>query len=65
VTDALNIVAIFAPALLAMFAMMVAVAAWSTARDAYRRVNELEALISRHRRAEANAAARGRPPEVG
>lgn len=64
-TDTLNILWGTAPFVLAAIAVIVAVEALAFARQAVGRMNELEALVSRYRRAEANAAARLRAPEVG
>jgi hypothetical protein len=50
---------------LSIVAVFVAVEAYRAARAAQMHAYELEALISRHRRADANAAVRLPPPEVG
>lgn len=65
VTEIANIVWGYGPMLLAVIAMLVAVEALRVARDTYLHLLEVEALVSRYRRAEASAAARFRGPEVG
>ena len=64
-TELGNIVWGSAPIVLSAIAVIVAVEAFRAAHAAQSHVNELEALISRHRRADTNAAARLRSPEVG
>jgi hypothetical protein len=63
--DLLNIVWGYGPFVLSLVALLVAVEALRAAHAARGHACELEALISRHRQAQANAAARLRSPEVG
>jgi hypothetical protein len=64
-TDFVNIVWGYGPLALAIVAVAVAVEAYRAALAAQVHAYELEALISRHRRADANDRARLTPPEVG
>lgn len=63
--ETLNIVWGTAPIVLSVIALIVAVEAFSSARSTYGRMNELEALVSRYRKADARAATRPKLPEVG
>jgi hypothetical protein len=64
-TDLVNIVWGYGPMALAFVAVALAVEAYRAALAAQVHVYELEALISRHRRADANERTRLTPPEVG
>lgn len=62
--DLLNIVWGYGPFVLSLVALFLASEALRVAQAARGHACELEALISRHRQAQANAAARLRLPEV-